>query len=444
MTGSAKSGPGDPGRGSGGAAALVEAQCDELVAALSAAVRIPSVVPTFPGEEAGDHRGREGEVSRLVAALLADCGVETDVFGVEPGRENCVGILRGSGGGRSLVLNGHVDVVPPQPTSQWRFGDPWSGRVAEGCVWGRGSCDMKGGLIAAVFAIRALAAGGIRLRGDLLLHAVVGEEMMEHEIGTTACLERGHRADAAVVAEPSPHGSALAVCPVTPGVMWFTLRMRGRGAHAGMRAESIRPGGAGSAVGVNAADLSLRMQVALDELEQRWLAEKAHPLFWPGSFTIHAGVVTASPDAGPMPYGLAEHAILEYILWYPPGEDPAAVREEVEAAVGKAASAEEWLREHPPEIEWRHHWPAASIPVDHPLVTATADAHRRAHGRDAAIEAFSAVADVAYYEAAGIPALTYGPGDIALAHAPDERVAIDQVVAAAETLTELAIDWCGT
>ena len=117
-------------------------------------------------------------------------------FGLEPGRENCVAVLRGSGGGRSLILNGHVDVVPPQPAEQWTGADPWSGRVADGQVWGRGACDMKGGLIAAVFAIRALASSNVRRKGDLLLHAVVGEEMMEHELGTTACIERGYGGDA--------------------------------------------------------------------------------------------------------------------------------------------------------------------------------------------------------------------------------------------------------
>ena len=89
--------------------------------------------------------------------------------------------------------------------------------------------------------------------------------------------------------------------------MWFTLKVRGKGAHSGMRAESIRPGGAGAAVGVNAADLTHALQAALSELETDWIANKTHPLFRPGSFTIHAGVVQAAPDAGPMPFGLAEH-----------------------------------------------------------------------------------------------------------------------------------------
>lgn len=422
---------------------VIEGLRPELIETLAASVRIPSIVPTFPGEDPIAHLGREGEVSRLVADALADSGCEVDLFGAEEGRENCAAALRGAGGGRSLILNGHVDVVPAQPAEQWTGGDPWSGRVEDDHVWGRGSCDMKGGLMAAVFAIRALAEAGIGLRGDLLLHAVVGEEMMEHELGTTACLERGHTGDAAVVAEPSPHGSPLAVCPVTPGVMWFTLRVRGKGAHAGMRAESIRPGGAGAEIGVNAADLTRDLQNELAELEREWQL-KTQPLFRPGSFTIHAGVVQASPDAGPMPFGLAEHGILEYILWHSPGDEPDDVRAEVESRVARVAEADPWLTEHPPELEWRHHWPPARLDPDHELVASVARAHRASVGADASVEAFSAVADVTYYELAGIPALTYGPGDIALAHAVDERVPIDEVVSACRTFALLAADWCGT
>ncbi len=420
----------------------VQEQRSELVAALSAAVRIPSIVPTFPGESYEAHVGREGEVSKLVAELLAGTGCEIDLFGLEPGRENCVAVLRGSGGGRSLILNGHVDVVPPQPAEQWTSGDPWSGRVADGQVWGRGVCDMKGGLIAAAFAIRALANSNVRLKGDLLLHAVVGEEMMEHQLGTTACIERGYGGDAAVVAEPSPHGSPLAVCPTTPGVMWFTVKVRGKGAHSGMRAESIRPEGAGAAVGVNAADLTHALQAALSELEADWIANKTHPLFRPGSFTIHAGVVQAAPDAGPMPFGLAEHGILEYIVWHSPDDDADAVRAEVENCVERVADADPWLREHRPVIEWRHHWPPAVLPKDHALVEAVAQAHRAATDSEPSIEGFAAVADGTYYLEAGIPALTYGPGDVALAHAVDERVPIDQVVAASRVYAQLAAAWC--
>jgi acetylornithine deacetylase/succinyl-diaminopimelate desuccinylase family protein len=424
--------------------ARVEGSRDALVGALSEAIAIPSVVPTFPGERREDHLGREGDVARLLARVLEGCGCEIDVFGLEPGRENCVAVLRGRGGGRSLILNGHVDVVPPQPDSDWTGGDPWSGRVDDGQVWGRGACDMKGGLLAEAFALRAVAESGIRLRGDLIFQAVVGEEMMEHELGTTACLERGYRADAAVVAEPSPHGAPLAICPTTPGVMWFTVTAMGKGAHSGMRAETIRRGGAGSAVGVNAADLAWLLQGELLALERDWSKRKHHPLFRPGSFTVHTGVVYAAPAAGPMPFGLAEKAVLECILWHAPDDDPDTVRHEVEARLRAVGERPEWRGREGPRIEWRHHWPAAKEAVDSEIVAALRAAHAAAHGDQPTVEGFAAVADSTYLQRGGVPAVTYGPGDIALAHAADERIAIDEVVAAARTYALLAAGWCGT
>src|SRR5262249_55566120 len=144
----------------------VDRSVEALVQATARAVRIPSITPNYPGERPADHLGRETEVSALVGELLAEAGLEIDRFAVTEGRENCVGVLRGRGGGRSLILNGHVDVVPPQPAEDWTGADPFSGRVADGRVWGRGACDMKGGLMAAVFAVRALRDAGVPLRGD--------------------------------------------------------------------------------------------------------------------------------------------------------------------------------------------------------------------------------------------------------------------------------------
>ncbi len=423
--------------------AAVDAAADELVAAVSAAVRIPSVTPNFPGEDPAAHLGREGEVSALVGELLADAGCEIDRFAIASGRENCVGVLRGAGGGRSLILNGHVDVVPPQPAAEWTGGDPFSGRVADGCVWGRGAVDMKGGLLAQVFAVRALVAAGVRLRGDLLVQAVVGEEGMEHDLGTSACVQRGYRADAAVVAEPAPPHARLAVSPASPGLLWFAVTVEGKATHATMRAETIRPGRAGAAVGVNAIDKAIPVHLALAALEEQWGMSKVHPLFPPGSFTVHAGVVVGAPRLGLVPFATAEYTTFEYIALYPPGEDAEAVRGEIAAQVAAAAALDPWLREHPPRIDWRSHWPASALAdPEHPIVAATAAAHELATGTPATIAGFTAVADMTWLNAAGIPAIAYGPGDLALAHGVDERVPVEDLVAAARTYALLAASWC--
>src|SRR5579871_3695192 len=132
--------------------AAIDRLQDELLETLSAAVRIPSINPKYPGEVYDEVVGREGEVSRLMAGVYERLGCTVDLFAVDPGRENAVGVLKGSGGGRSLIFNGHVDVVPPGDPAAWRSGDPFSGRIDTDRIWGRGTTDMKGGIVAQAFA----------------------------------------------------------------------------------------------------------------------------------------------------------------------------------------------------------------------------------------------------------------------------------------------------
>jgi acetylornithine deacetylase/succinyl-diaminopimelate desuccinylase-like protein len=183
--------------------AVVDQLRGDLVGTVSEAVQIESVNPKYPGQVYDEVVGGEGEVARFVSKAYEDLGCDVDLFAVEEGRENCVGVWRGGGGGRSLIYNGHVDVVPPGDPANWESGSPWSGKVDDDRIWGRGSTDMKGGVLAQAFAAHAIKRAGFGLRGDLILEAVVGEEVMDHECGVTATVNRGYTADAAVVSEPS-------------------------------------------------------------------------------------------------------------------------------------------------------------------------------------------------------------------------------------------------
>jgi acetylornithine deacetylase/succinyl-diaminopimelate desuccinylase family protein len=420
----------------------VESSAAELVATTAKAVQIPSVTPNYPGLDPADHLGGEGRVSALAADLYRAIGCEVEVFGAVAGRENAVGVLRGSGGGRSLILNGHVDVVPAGPEEAWRF-DPWSGRVEDGRLYGRGACDMKGGVLAQAFAARALVEAGVRLRGDLILEAVVGEEMMEHELGTSACVGRGYRADAAVVAEPSGPPRSLAVVPVTSGVLAFTLAVEGKATHACLRGETLSPGAPGSEAGVSAIDRAVDLYQALRDLERDWAQRKAHALFTPGHFAIYPGVFVGAPTSGPVPYFIADAARIEYVVVYHPEDDPDAVRREIEACVEAAAAEDDWLLAHPPTVTWTHHWPASNVHPQHPIVEAACRAHRLATGEDAVVHGFAAVDDTTFLSAAGIPAISYGAGDLRVAHAVDEHVVVDELVTACTTFALLAAEWCG-
>jgi len=424
--------------------AAVDGLEPELIDTVSEAIRIPSVNPRYPGQSYDDVVGGEGEVARYMEGLYREIGCETDLFAIETGRENCVGVLRGRGGGHSLIYNGHIDVVPPGPAEKWASGDPWSGHVAEGKIWGRGACDMKAGIVAQAFAARVLRQVGVELRGDLILEAVAGEEMMEHEIGTTACIERGYRAEAAVVSEASAPPTPLAVTPITPGVMSFTISVEGKATHTSMRGETIRAGGYGSEVGVNAIDKAFIVYRALRHLEDEWGLTKRHPLFRPGHFTIQVGVLVGAPRTGLVPFFIPDLTTMEYIVWYHPDDDPEGVRAEIERQVSAVAGLDAWLRKHPPVVEWKHHWPASNVEPSHPIVEATCRAHEQASGDRAAVNGFAAVEDSTFFNQAGIPAISYGPGDLRVAHADDEHVDIGELVLATKTYALLAAAWCGT
>jgi acetylornithine deacetylase/succinyl-diaminopimelate desuccinylase family protein len=408
---------------------------------LARLIRIPSVTPSYPGQDFDALVGGESRCAELLAGEYLEAGAEVEVFGRVRGRDNAVGRVRGAGGGRSLIFNGHVDVVPPGPDDDWADGDPWSGRIANGRMWGRGASDMKAGVIAQAMAARALRDAGVRLAGDLILEAVVGEEMMEHELGTTACVEQGYRADAAVVSEPSGPPSQLAVCPVSPGVLWFTLSVEGKATHTSMRGETLEPGG--ESIGVSAVDKIVLLHQALGHLEHDWRFTKPHPLFRPGHFSILPGVVVGAPRSGLVPFVIPDEARLEVIVWYSPDESADEVRAEIEEHVARAAGHDSWLLAHPPGIAWRHHWPRSVLDSGHPIVEATVEAHQRSTGRRAVVAGFPAVADTTWLNAAGIPAITYGPGDLRSAHAVDESVVLSEVHEAALTYALLAAQWCG-
>lgn len=421
---------------------------DELIAAVSAAVRIPSINPTYPGEVYDEVVGGEGEVSRYMAGLYERIGCAVDLFAVEPRRENAVGVLKGVGGGRSLIFNGHVDVVPTGDPAAWASGDPFSGRIDADRIWGRGTTDMKGGIVAQAFAARAIREAGPQLRGDLILEAVVGEEMMEHEYGTTATLRRGYRADAAVVSEPSAPPDPLGVVPITPGAWAFSVTVLGKPVHSSMRGQTFRAGGLGAAVGVSAIDKGVYLFQALRQLEDEWGQSKQHPLFAPGHFSISPSTVVGGPRGVQGIGFVPAYMTMEYCCWYHPDDDPAQVQQEIEQHIARASELDPWLRLNPPTVAWKHNWPASQVDPAHPICRAVQEAHERAAagtrlaGRPP-IRGFAAVADASFLNMGGVPAIVYGPGDLRVAHADDEHILIDELLTACRTYAVLAMTWCG-
>ena len=217
----------------------------EILETLAELVRIPSITPKYPGLDYAEYVGGEGRCNQALSRTFQAAGCEVDMWAEEPGRDNLAGTLRGAGGGRSLILNGHIDTVPPGDPATWRWGDPWSGRIEDGKLYGLGAVDMKAGLVSMAKAAEAITRAGIRLKGDLILESVVGEETMDHERGVTSTVRRGYTADAAIVTEPSGFSCPPVIAPCSPGTFWLRITVPGKATHVMVRGNLIWPGGQG-------------------------------------------------------------------------------------------------------------------------------------------------------------------------------------------------------
>lgn len=413
---------------------------DELIALVQDLVRIPSENPKLSGVSDGG----EARVQDRVSAALAPAGFTIDRWDAEPGRPDLVGTLKGTGGGPSLAINGHIDVVPAGDPANWPH-DPFAATIADGMIWGRGASDMKGGVGAMIHAAVTLHRLGIRLKGDLYVESVIDEETGGP--GTRSTIERGYRPDFAIVTEPTN----LVIYPVEGGLEWLRVTVTGVSGHSAVRYRSVHAGGQGHAV--NALEKGVKILTAVQELERAWANRKVHPLLPAGITTINPGIMAAGSGGGAdgMPNVMTavstmpDYCSLELSLKYLPSEKTADVRAEFEEYIHRVSQTDEWLREHPPTIEWGLRgvaFPPADTPADHPGVQAIV-AGLTALNRPVEIGGFLAVTDIAWFAEAGIPAVIFGPAQGYGAHGNDERVEIESLVEGAKALALAIMAWCG-
>jgi acetylornithine deacetylase len=368
---------------------------------------------------------RPAESQRVVERFLGGCGAEVELLVPgEPGRPVVVGRVRGRGGGKSLVLNGHVDVVGAGDPVLWSR-PPFAAEIVDGRVVGRGSADAKGPLVALVFGLAgALELGGGRLHGDVTVVSVADEEIAGP--GTEASIAAGPAPDGAVVGEPT----RLAVAPASRGAVTLRLEVEGREAHAGS-----------SFLGVNAIEKAALFVDTLVRLQARLDEERPHPLYAPLPVTHAVNVATIR--GGESPGVVPRACVLEAVVGCVGGESAAQAKAWVEEAVAATTRADPWLREHPPRLTWLLEFEPGTTPVDHPLVGAAIAAGTRALGHAPPLLPFLGGSDLRHYTAAGVPAVHIGPGDLLDAHGYGESVEAAEVVAAAAVLVDLVTGWCG-
>ena len=373
----------------------------DAIALLDALVRIdsrnPSLVPGAPGE---------AEIARRLVSVLSAWGLEAHVVESAPGRANVVARRRGRGGGRSLLLNGHIDVVGVEGMIH----APFDAERREGRLYGRGASDMKGGVAAMCAAVARMP----ELDGDVVVAAVCDEEWQS--AGTASLLRAGIRADAAIVTEPT----GLAIMPAHKGFVWAEIRVAGRAAH-GSRWD----------LGVDAIRHAGAVLAELDTLE-RSLASRGHPLL--GRPSLHASTIEGGTGMSTYP----DSCVIRLERRTIPGESLDGVRRELEDAIARAGREREGFAA---DVAVLFAQPASDVSEDSPLVRSLA-ATLGARGLPQESLGMSAWTDAALLNEAGIPAVCFGPGDMGLAHAAEEYIELAQVEQATDILVSFAERWC--
>jgi len=347
------------------------------------------------------------------------------------GRPQLVARSAGTGGGRSLLLNGHVDVVSPEPRELWTT-SPFRADVRDGRLYGRGACDMKGGVAAMVLATEVLRALQVPLRGELIVNTVTDEESTG--AGALACVAHGVSADGGIVPEPT----GLSVWPGTRGSLLSEIVVEGRAGHAGFPPEHWTTGGP-----VNAIEKMQVILACLHGLSEEWRGrpDVQHPYLRPGT------IVPTSFESGQWIVSYPASATLRCHVQYLPGQADAdgtggEVAREIEARVQAIARADPWLAGHPPTLTWHGDVPPFFHAPEEPICATTLDA-MASLGLDRVLATATTWFDAATFSRAGTPTIGFGPGGTAAAHAVDEWVPIDELVRAAQVLAVTAMRFCG-
>ncbi len=341
-------------------------------------------------------------------------------------RPNVVGLLRGSGGGRSLILNGHIDTVTVEPRGDWRY-DPFGAQIEDGLMFGRGTSDMKGGLAAALMALSFLREAGVVLRGDVIVQSVVNEEHAGN--GTLDLVRRGWRADAAVVLEPTNNR----LCVSHTGGLYWQVNILGVPRSPGARWRGTEQDGV-SAIEKLPAVIDALLAVESDAQTRAGEGKPDRSAFSLVMGKIHGGhyeTLTAS-----------EVEIKGGAYFSPRVGGFLDVMHSMSASMDAAASRDRHLAEYRPRLRFLHHDDAVEQAVDIAVAQAFS-AVLAERGGDADIRPGLFCCDMRHLvNQGGIPSVIFGPGSIAQAHKCDEHIVLAEFQESIEHLVAFIVHWC--
>jgi len=408
----------------------IDANRDTAITFLQQMIAIPSVT------------GDEAKIQQFLSQHLKKLGLKVDMWetdweqlkkhpGYRPvdrgyeGRPNIVATLAGAGGGRSLLLNGHTDVIPVGGGEGWSD-DPWSAKIKDGRIYGRGSADMKSGVASHIMAVECLLAAGLKPKGDVHINIVIDEEVSGH--GTLDTVIRGYKADAGISGETSD----LAVQPACIGRIWFEIEIHGKPVGIQKRYE-----------GVSGIDLGQKITKAVADLEAKRVATVTHPLYPNALDTLPCMI--GSFSAGNYPSAFPANCLLKGSIGTVPGEDHEGVKRSLVEQIARAAADDPWMKLHPPKVRFvGYDAQASEIPRNHAIVETVCKNYKEITGRDPEISGRQGAADTRFLnQYANTPTVIFGPGSTAVMHANDEYVSIDDYVTCIKVMALSICDWCG-
>jgi acetylornithine deacetylase len=403
---------------------------DKAVAFLRDMVVIPSVT------------GDEAQIQTFLSKYMTKIGLDVDMWetdweelkkhpGYRPvdrgyeGRPNIVATWKGAGGGRSLLLNGHTDVIPVGGGEGWSD-NPWSATIKNGRMYGRGTADMKSGVASHIMAVECLKGAGLKPKGDVYINVVIDEEVSGH--GTLDTVIRGYKADAGISGETSD----LAVQPACIGRIWFEIEIHGKPAGIQKRYE-----------GISGIELGNKIVKAVADLEAKRVATITHPLYPNALDTLPC--IIGSFSAGNYPSAFPANCLLKGSIGTVPGEDHEGVKQSLVDQIARAAAEDPWMKLHPPKVRFvGYDAQASEIPRDHAIVETVSKNYKEITGRDPQISGRQGAADTRFLNLyANTPTVIFGPGSTAVMHADDEYVSIDDYMTSIKVMALSICDWCG-
>lgn len=383
----------------------------DLIDLTQALIRIPSHV---------NHENREYEVGMFLRNRLEEMGFEVERIPIVGNRANVIVTLKGTGGGRTLLLNGHLDTVPP---GEMDF-DPYGAVIEDGFILGRGAVDMKGPIAAMLTMMHAVKKSGLRLKGDLIFTGVIGEE--EQSEGTEALVKSGIQADGAVVGEPSSQEYSAG----HRGLEWLEILVYGSAAHGGM-----------PHLGINAIEKASVLIEAIKKEIYPKLSERKHPLM--GQSVMNFGRI----EGGTQPSTVADFCKIQIDRRYVTGETVESVIAEYQAVIDAIKSKDPEfkaaIKRMPNNMLTLDHLPLET-PLTAPIARSVKKALGLVLGKEPTLSTKRGWTDASLLSNfAKIPTIVYGPGDISFSHTKHEKIAISELIEAVEVYFLTAVDFCG-